>query len=96
MKQETDVAAVILLPLTKYKGKEANHLFSLQLGSLAHGITVLQPEEGKDEAFEKLRTYIILNVIIVYCCCIWTVTASRNILYAKIWLYVNVQPSLLP
>ena len=54
-----DVAAVVTQP-DKPKGRSKSLVFSpVKEEAVAHGITVLQPERARDEAFvEELRTYI--------------------------------------
>ena len=53
-----DVAAVVTQP-DKPRGRSKSLVFSpVKEEAVAHGITVLQPERARDEAFvEELRTY---------------------------------------
>ena len=66
-----DVAAVVTQP-DKPRGRSKSLVFSpVKEEAVAHGITVLQPERARDEAFvEELRTYnadVIVVVAFGYC-----------------------------
>ena len=61
-----DVAAVVTQP-DKPKGRSKSLVFSpVKEEAVAHGITVLQPERARDEAFvEELRTYNADVIVVV-------------------------------
>ena len=61
-----DVAAVVTQP-DKPKGRSKTLVFSpVKEEAVAHGITVLQPERARDEAFvEELRTYNADVIVVV-------------------------------
>lgn len=88
-----DVAAVVTQP-DKPKGRSKSLVFSpVKEKAVAHGITVLQPERARDEAFvEELRTYNADVIVVV---------AFGQILPASIinmpaFGCINVHASLLP
>ena len=88
-----DVAAVVTQP-DKPKGRSKTLVFSpVKEEAVAHGITVLQPERARDEAFvEELRTYNADVIVVV---------AFGQLLPASIinmprYGCINVHPSLLP
>ena len=88
-----DVAAVVTQP-DKPKGRSKSLAFSpVKEEAVAHGITVLQPERARDEAFvEELRAYNADVIVVV---------AFGQILPASIinmpqYGCVNVHASLLP
>lgn len=61
-----DVAAVVTQP-DKPRGRSKSLVFSpVKEEAVAHGITVLQPERARDEAFvEELRTYNADVIVVV-------------------------------
>ena len=61
-----DVAAVVTQP-DKPRGRRKSLVFSpVKEEAVAHGITVLQPERARDEAFvEELRTYNADVIVVV-------------------------------
>ena len=88
-----DVAAVVTQP-DKPKGRSKSLVFSpVKEEAVAHGITVLQPERARDEAFvEELRTYNADVIVVV---------AFGQLLPASIinmpgYGCINVHASLLP
>lgn len=88
-----DVAAVVTQP-DKPKGRSKSLAFSpVKEEAVAHGITVLQPERARDEAFvEELRTYNADVIVVV---------AFGQLLPASIinmpgYGCINVHASLLP
>ncbi len=91
---EADMMWQQLLHSLISQGEEANHLFSpVKDEAVAHGITVLQPERARDEAFvEELRTYNADVIVVV---------AFGQLLPASIinmprYGCINVHASLLP
>jgi len=88
-----DVAAVVTQP-DKPRGRSKSLVFSpVKEEAVAHGITVLQPERARDEAFvEELRTYNADVIVVV---------AFGQLLPASIinmprYGCINVHASLLP
>ena len=88
-----DVAAVVTQP-DKPRGRSKSLVFSpVKEEAVAHGITVLQPERARDEAFvEELRTYNADVIVVVA----FGQILPKEVLDIPKLGCVNVHASLLP